>query len=148
MCRFVSSIIAPRGGQVVVGGHLRTYALFFLLPFCVCFFSLADKIVTLSITAASLRFSPKDLCWYVLSAFSFGGFNGYILHAHLSDASLFLNELIKPQLWKQILISDLHYRLLFHHTRAEMYMIEVLRCWPAFLETSMACVCVCVDVHV
>lgn len=63
-----------------------------------------------------------------------------ILHAHLSDASLFLNELIKPQLWRQILISDLHYRLLFHHT-AEMFMIEVLSCWPAFPETYMVCVC-------
>lgn len=64
-----------------------------------------------------------------------------ILHAHFSDASLFLNELIKPQLWRQILISDLHYRLLFHHTRRKCTR---LKCWDVGLSFQSMCVCVSV----
>lgn len=64
-----------------------------------------------------------------------------VLHAHLSDASLFLNELIKLQLWRQILISDLHYRLLFHHTWRKYTW---LRCGDGGLPSQMMCVCVCV----
>lgn len=68
-----------------------------------------------------------------------------ILHAHLSDASLFLNELIKPQLWRQILISDLHYRLLFHHTWRKYTW---LRCWDVGLPSQRLAWCVCVYVCV
>lgn len=66
-----------------------------------------------------------------------------ILHAHFCDASLFLNELIKPQLWRQILISDLHYWLLFHHTWRKCTW---LRCWDVGLSFQRLTVClrVCV----
>lgn len=66
------------------------------------------------------------------------------LHSHFSAASLLLNELIKPQLSRQIPDSDLHYWLSFYHTQRKCAWLRALGCLPAFPEVCVAsCVLMC-----